>query len=380
MRIGFDARYLSHGLTGGVHTYVAHLARELPTLAPHHQFVFYADSKAPFELTVVPPNVEVRTLPWKGPWSSAALDRRLGRIWEADRLDIAHAPANYAPSSRVPCVVTLHDTINLFSLGAHWRGFGKQPRQIAMMWYLGRMTRRTLTRAVRLIAVSEHARRDIAARTAFPIESITTVYEAASPVFQPLGDGRRLDAYRQARGLDGREIILADGIKNPEAAISAVRRLPDDVARRCQLVFFSRETSPRPRVREALASGAARFIARPSTDELVTLMNLATVFVFPSWYEGFGLPIVEAMQCGTPVIGSSRGAIPEIIGDAGIVVDLERPDDLVEGLRCILGDHGQRQALRERALRRASEFSWARAARETLDVYEQAVSSPSRHI
>src|SRR5262249_38113838 len=162
MRIGLDARYLSHGLTGGVRTYVYQLARELPRLAPEHEFYFYADAKAPFELKHLPDNVVVRVLPWSSAFSSLRNDFVIGRYMERDRVDVAHWPANYGPKSTIPLVVTVHDTLNLFPMSQHLRGFGRRPRQVALMLYLGSKTRATLTRANHLITVSHHARPYIA--------------------------------------------------------------------------------------------------------------------------------------------------------------------------------------------------------------------------
>jgi glycosyltransferase involved in cell wall biosynthesis len=334
--------------------------------------VYYVDRKAPLELDHLPSNVVLRTLPWSGPLSSVVNDVRLARWMERDALDVAHCPGNYGPRTDVPLVVTLHDTINVFPLSQHLRGFGRSPRQVAMMLYLGRMTRASLQRASWIITVSNHARRDIATRTGYPPSRLTTVYEAASPVFRPIEDSVELDRIRVDLRL-GTRFVLADGIKNPAVAIEAFRCLPDSIRQGAQLVFFSREATPRPVVRKALEDRRIRFIPRPSDEALVAMMNLASVFVLPSWYEGFGLPLVEAMQCGTPVIGSSRGSIPEVIGDAGLVFDVEEPRQLAHALRMVLEDESLRMHLSRQALRRASQFSWERAARETLDVYEQVV-------
>jgi glycosyltransferase involved in cell wall biosynthesis len=145
-------------------------------------------------------------------------------------------------------------------------------------------------------------------------------------------------------------------------------------------VFFSREPGARPCVPSALADARVRFVPQPSDEELVILLNLAAVFVLPSWYEGFGLPLVEAMQCGTPVIGSTRGSIPEVIGDAGLLFEVEEPRQLAHALRLVLRDGSVRSLLSEQARRRAALFSWERAARETLDVYQQVLRSKPRPV
>jgi glycosyltransferase involved in cell wall biosynthesis len=377
MKIGLDVRYISHGLTGGVRTYVYHLARELPLCAPQHQFYFYADNKAPLELEHLPENVTLRMLSWGGVLSSVRNDFQLGRLMEQDGVDVAHCPGNYGPAVRMPLVVTLHDALNLFPMGQHLRGFGRRPRQVAMMFYLGRMTRASLRRSARLITVSEHARRDIAARTGFPVDRITAIHEAAGDGFSLIHDERALDDLRQRFQLPPR-MILADGIKNPGALIEAYRSLPESTRAHTQIVFFSREASPRPEVAQALPDPGIRFIPRPSTSDLAGLMNLATLFAFPSWYEGFGLPLVEAMQCGAPIIASSRGSIPEVVGDAGVIFDLETPGAFGTLLRTVLDNEMMRRRLAGNAVARAAQFTWKRAARETLAVYDQVTSALQR--
>jgi glycosyltransferase involved in cell wall biosynthesis len=130
-------------------------------------------------------------------------------------------------------------------------------------------------------------------------------------------------------------------------------------------------------VAAALASDPrVRFIPRPSSDELVLLMNAADVFAFPSFYEGFGLPLVEAMQCGAPIVASDRGSIPEVVGDAGLMFPLEEPARFAAHLEVLLGSADARARLRSASLRRAADFSWEKAARETLHVYRTLAAAP----
>lgn len=374
MRVGLDIRYLSHGLTGGVRTYVLHLAAELPRAAPDVEFFYYADMKAPLELCDLPSNVTVRRLPWRSRVSTLVNDRRIAAWMTRDALDVAHFPANYGPTGTFKLVVTVHDALNLFSLREHLRGFGRTPEKVAMMAYLGWQTRRALHKADRVITVSRHARDDILSRSACPAERIAVVHEAADPRFAPVPQAR-LEPLRVKWQVRGRA-ILADAVKNPACAIEAWQRLPPAVRADAQLLFFSRESTPRPAVRTALAANAdVRFISQPTTDDLVELMNLAAAFVFPSFYEGFGLPLVEAMSCGTPVIASTRGAIPEVVGGAGLLFDLEDLDRLVHHLHAVLTDASLRSRLSAASLQRASVFSWRRAAAETLAVYRRAAGT-----
>ncbi|MGE0448465.1 MAG: glycosyltransferase family 4 protein [Vicinamibacterales bacterium] len=370
MRIGLDARYLSHGLTGGVHTYVLNLATMLPIVAPDDQFVFYADRKAPFEIDPLPPSVTLRLLPWRSPASSVRNDRQLGRLMDEDDVDVAHHPANYAFRGQRPTVVTLHDTLNLFPVARQIAGMARTPGRLGRTLYLAAATSRTIRRADRIIAPSEHARQDAAARTGVPLSRIDAVHSAAAASFAPVTDGERLNAVRARYRLPPR-MILGDAIKNPRALVEAFRSLPPNLREGTAIVFFSREPAPRAELAPLLAQDV-RFTAQPSTSDLAALYSLAELFVLPSWYEGFGLPLLEAMQCGAPVAGSTRGSIPEIVGDAGLLFDVDDRAALTRHLSAVLGHADVRRDLAARGLARAATFSWERTARQTLDAYRRA--------
>jgi glycosyltransferase involved in cell wall biosynthesis len=371
LRVALDIRYLSHGLTGGVHSYVTHLARELPRAAHDLNFIFYADAKAPLEVShPQPDNVSLRRLPWSSPLSTIVNDVRIARRMAADGVRVAHFPANYGSAGPYRLVVTLHDTLNLFGMREHLRGFGRSPRKIALMLYLGRQTRRTLARADALITVSEYSRRDIHTRSGYPLERIHAVHSAADDRFRPLAPPEVVAA-RQRLDLPSC-YVLADGIKNPGAVLAAFHALPPDRRGETGIVFFSREPTPRPEVRPYLADSHVRFLSQPDTDDLVALMAGATVFAFPSFYEGFGMPLVEAMRCGTPIVASSRGSIPEVLGGAGLLFDLEQPTTFSAHLADVLGSPAVRATLREASLRRARDFSWQETATRIANVYRAA--------
>jgi glycosyltransferase involved in cell wall biosynthesis len=370
MRVAFDIRYLSHGLTGGVRTYVYHLARAMPRVAPETQFFFYADAKGDLDLPQpLPGNVSLRLLPWSSTLSSIVNDRRISGWMERDRVDVAHFPGNLGAAGSYRQVVTVHDALNVFPMREHLRGFGQTPRKVAMMLYLGYQTRRALRNADALITVSEHARQEIARIGGCSPDRLTVVHEAAEPSFRRLADQAPVEAARRRYDLQG-AVVLADGIKNPGALLSAWQLVPETARTHATVAFFSREAQPRAEVAAALTADARiRFIARPSSDDLVLLMNAADIFAFPSFYEGFGLPLVEAMQCGAPIVASDRGSIPEIVGGAGLLFRLDDSACFAAHLARLLGDADARARLRSASLRRASDFSWEKAARETLHVY-----------
>jgi glycosyltransferase involved in cell wall biosynthesis len=375
-RIGIDARYLSHGLIGGVHTYVRNLVGALCRLAGAQQWVLYADAKAPFELADLPPSASVRTLPWRNGASSVVNDFRLGALMRRDGVAVAHTPANYGfTPGGLPLVVTLHDAINLLPLREILQDDSKRPRHLLVMAYLHLMTIAAMRQRPFVITVSHYSRREILRHTPLPPDRVHVVHSAHEHDFRPLDPGS-LRATRERLRLRPR-VLVADAIKNPYCTLRAYRALPEPVREETSLVFFSRRP-PAREVVEADARGECRLILRPARDELVALYNLADFFVFPSWYEGFGLPALEAMACGTPVIASSRGSLPEIVGEGGIIVDAEDHHAIAGVVQTAFAQDGSRARLREAALRRGADFSWEQTARQTLAVYDEAFGRGAR--
>lgn len=380
MRIGIDARYLSHRLVGGVHTYIAQFVPELVRLASQHTVILYADTKYEFELMGLPDNVTVRFLPWSRQLSYIMNDYRLlPRLMAEDKVDVAHFPANYgfAPQS-VPTVVTLHDSLTLQPVLRSIRGLAlsnsQNPRQIALAFYLHYSSRRALQHADLVLTVSEYARRDILKYTNIDPGRIVAIPHGLRDDMHRIDDTGFLEQVRAKYSLT-KPFILADGLKNPEVILRAWQLLPEAIRTSHQIVYFSRHANPLPAIHSAERAGYAKLIVRPPYEDLIALYSMASTFVFPSWIEGFGIPILEAMRCGAPVIASSTTAIPEVVGDAGLLVDPEDEAVLAQHLTRVLGDPAFATDLRRRGLARAACYTWRRTARMILDCYEQISTS-----
>lgn len=369
-RIAIDARYLSHGLVGGVHTYLHNLALALLDVDAGLDLVFWIDEKAPFDLRDRAGGFETRVLPWRNPLSSILNDARIGAAMARDGADVAHFPANYgfAPAG-LPTVLTMHDAINLLPLHEIIRGHRKSPKTIVLMTYLHVLTTRAARRNPWVVTVSDYSRTELLRRAPLDPARLRVMYQAADPAFQPL-DEACLAGPRSRLGLKAR-VILADAIKNPDATLGAYRGLPVHVREQTTLLFFSRREPPVV-VQASVDAREAVLAPRPSRAELVQLFNIADVFVFPSWYEGFGLPPLEAMACGTPVIVSDVGSLPEIVADAGIIVGPTDYTALSEALRGLLENDPLRLELGEQALKRAAAFSWRSSVETLAGVYHDA--------
>jgi glycosyltransferase involved in cell wall biosynthesis len=376
MRIGFDVRYLSHGLMGGVHTYTSHLVSALIKAAPLHSFFLYADTKRPFELTDLPDNVTVRFLPYRNGLSSIYNDLFMKRVMEHDALDIAHFPANYGfgPAS-ARTIITLHDQINILPWRNIIRGHRKNPGTIAMMTYLHWASTQALRHAQFIITVSEYSRSKIIENSSFDHARIIPLIYAPSPALHRIEDKITLDEVRQRHNLT-KPFVLADAIKNPAALVNAWKLLPEAIHQSHQIVFFSRTPTPPEAVHEAETGGFARLLVRPSNQDLMALYSMTDAFVFPSWIEGLGLPLLEAMTCGAPVIASDRGSIPEVAGDAALLSDVDDIEKIARHITLVLTNPAEAERLRQRGYARAANFSWEKTAQRVLDIYEQALATP----
>lgn len=375
MRIGIDVRYLSHGLVGGVHAYVTHLITALLELGSSHAIFLYADTKRPFELTSLPNHVTLRLLPYRNPMSSIYYDFFLRDQMARDALDVAHFPTNYgfAPA-RARTVITLHDAINLLPLSEIIRGHPKNPRTIASMTYLHYLTRAAVRRADLILTVSQHAAREIAQVGKLDAGKIVAVAEAPAPDMRRIDDAQTLNRVRQQLEITC-PFVLADALKNPAVLVKAWQLLPSDLRARKQIIFFSRRADHLPVIDQAVAAGYARLLVRPSREELMALYSMTEAFVFPSWIEGFGLPVLEAMACGAPVIASNRGSIPEVAGDAALLIDAEDAETLAHYLTLVLNMPLEAEGLRQRGYARAAQFSWENTARLVLDSYRGVLES-----
>ena len=377
MRIGIDVRYLSHGLVGGVHTYIAHFVPALIELAGDHQVFLYADTKRRFELDSLPGNVTLRLLPYRNALSSFYHDLFMWPQLERDELDVIHFPANYGfGPRRTKTLITLHDAINILPLPEIIRGHPKNLRTMVMMTYLHYCSTAALRQASLLFTVSEHAKREIVRHSQFDPQKIIPVPHAPTADFRRIEDKKTLTDVRIRHKIP-QSFVLADALKNPAVLVRAWQLLSESIRASRKIVFFSRRPDVFPVVHETVERGDAQLLIRPSREDLIALYSMAEAFVFPSWIEGFGLPVLEAMQSGAPVIISRDPALAEVAGDAAVQVDASSTTDLAQAILDVVRHPRRRQELVERGLRRAAQFSWRQTAIRTRAVYQEAIRRKS---
>lgn len=367
MRIAFDGTTLRPGRTG-VGYYSEHLLHHLAALTPAPDLLVL--SNRPLDLTrSLPQAVRVMNGRWRLPrliWMHTLAPRLLRQL----QPDVVHFTNGMMPlDCPAPTVVTIHDMSLTLLPRFH------PPRRLLFNRPLLDVAAR---RADAIITVSESAKRDIVRHYGFDERRVHVIREAAAPQFRPVSDAGWLEAVRRRYGLADR-FVLYVGTIEPRKNL---RTLLEGFARRYhggdlphQLVFvgpYGWLCGDIEALVERLGlAGHVRFTGYVPFEELPAIYTLAEMFIFPSVYEGFGLPVIEAMACGTPVITGPTAALMEVGGDA--VEQLERLDAEAVGEALVrLGRSRDRR--RELALRghaRAARFSWARAAEETLSVYRR---------
>lgn len=335
---------------------------------------------APFTLDDVPFCVSARPM-------RVALNpvsENLGKLWfeqiafvracTRENAALAHVPY-FAPPlfSRAPIVVTIHDLIPLI-----------------LPLYRGSLLVRAYTqlvsagarRADAIIADSECSKRDIVARLDIPESRVHVVYLAADARYHPIA---ATTPDRQKLGLPEKFLLYLGGYdqrKNVRVLIEAFAQLPEFYRTGIRLVlggvklgedsaFFP---DPRRLAHEAkLPDDAIQYLGWVNEADKPALYASASAFLFPSLYEGFGLPPLEAMACGAPVIASNASSLPEIVGDAGMLIHPNDPRAWAEAIRAIVSDPARRAELSARGITQSKKFSWERAAKETLTVYQSAI-------
>jgi len=350
-RIAIDVQTTKAAKTG-LGFYVANLTRELPRVAPEYNFQFIA-----------PDRLGDLNMPRRLYWD------QVGFPWQARGAELIHQPAFSTPlmTGRSKVVVTVHDLISLI-----YRDLPFWPTQYFCRWMP--FTHRF---ADHMIADSEATKRDIIRFLGLPEEKITVVHLASDPNFKPVTDRAKIASVMKTYHIPGPYIVHI-GTLNPRKNLEFLVRVFGRIAAKfpdVSLVISGNKGWYYERiVVQAEKLGLANRVILTgyvAEADAPVLLGGAEAMTFPSLYEGFGLPPLEAMASSVPVISSNASSLPEVIGDAGLLVSPTDEEGWASALTDVLQQSDLRAKLVERGLRQAKKFSWEKTARETVAVYQK---------
>jgi glycosyltransferase involved in cell wall biosynthesis len=364
LRIAIDARKL-HDF--GIGTYVRNLLRHLARLDQETEYLILFRPEDVGVAAGLGPNfrgLAERSLPY-----SIGEQLRIPLSLRRERIDLFHEP-HYVLPPLTGCrsIVTIHDCIHLM--------FPQYlPNKLAY-GYARTFLWTAAHRSSRILTVSEASKRDILRFFDVPPEKVAVIYNAIDERFGIEPPEEEVVRVRERFQLHDPFILYAGNIKphkNLERLIDAFHRLRGAGLDHVKLLIIGDEISKYPTLRRAVHRWKlhkhVRFLGFVPDQTLAVLYRLAGVFVFPSLYEGFGLPPLEAMASGTPVVTSNVSSLPEVAGEAALLIDPYDPESIAEGLRRVLTDPVLKADLVARGLQRAREYSWDRSVRRVREIY-----------
>ncbi len=323
-------------------------------------------------------NVSHRVLRVNERWTNIIWHRLqvpLAADWLTGPVDLFHSPDFVLPPVRAArSILTVHDLAFLLY---------PECADARLRTYLEKTVPRSVQRADYVVADSENTRNDVICLLGVPPERVTVVPGGVDPAFKPVTDPARLAAFRRTLGLDPvTPYILFIGVIEPRKNLMGLIEAFDILKSRRPLPHKLVVAGRRGWLSDATMERAERSPYRSEIifpgfipeGEIATLYSAAEAFAFPSHYEGFGLPVLEAMACGTPVVASRASSLPEVVGDAGMQVDPDDSDRLASALELLALNPEMRADFRERGIARAATFTWDAAARVMLDVYRKVAA------
>jgi glycosyltransferase involved in cell wall biosynthesis len=372
VRIGIDARKL-HDF--GIGTYIRNIIRELANIDKTTEYVLFCRPQDTAIAGELGPNF--RAVPERSAHYSIGEQISIPLAVKRQGLDLFHAPHYVLPAlTPTRSVVTIHDCIHLM-FPEYLRHRLGHAYAHAALWTAAHKSDRIFT-------VSEQSKRDILKFFKVPPEKIVVTPNAIDEHFNAIPSEEQVVNTRERYQLSHGYLLYVGNIKphkNLERLIEAFHLVREQGRPELELIIIGDEISKLQSLRRAVHKYQlhrwVRFLGFVPDQTLAVLYRLASVFVFPSLYEGFGLPPLEAMASGTPVVTSNVSSLPEVVGDAAILVDPYRADAIADGILRVLRSTHLRLDLQQRGLARVKEYSWHRSAQRVREVYgEVAMGQP----
>jgi glycosyltransferase involved in cell wall biosynthesis len=385
VRIGIDARAASHPRRGGMKTYAENLLQALANLEDTNDYMLYFDrpyripnnSSEKFSTKVIPGSLKLIGAGWREQW-------RLPRQIAKDNVVLLHSLCNSAPlRMTIPSVVTLHDVIALTEPQAHY-DLSTGALILKLIDLYGKFTIPTSARkASAIITVSNYEKEQIIKLFNIPPQKVHVTHLAPGRHFKPV-DERQVGILmlEQKYGIKYPYFISIgfEPRKNIDIVIQAYTSLVNSSFENIQLVLVCAHQGVAERLRNQIGNlgliGKAFVLTGVGNDDLNLLYGLSSSLIFPSRREGFGLPPLEAMASGTPVIASNASSLPEVLGEAALLVDPNDVRRIIEAASALLTNSDLRSSYIEKGIKHSKKFSWEKTATETLAVYNSIMNKP----
>ncbi|MFC1925769.1 glycosyltransferase family 4 protein [Chloroflexota bacterium] len=371
LRIGIMARGDSAAV-GGVNRYIANIIPALLSIDQRNEYVVYYDH--PSHLGENPAAIEkVIKLPSKMLYDHVALPMQTRR----DKIDVLFCTKNVVPPL-VSCksVVTVHD-LGYMVDKKHYHPLDTLYMNLAIRW--------SMRKGSAIIAISQNTKKDLISLLGTKEEKIHCVYFGINSEYRPIENREYLEGVRDKYDLPS-EFILAisslqrrKNLPNLVKAFSLVKERPN-VNHKLVIIGVPlwQNSSVFDEINTSPVKDEIMWLKYVPEEDLPAIYNLASALAFPSLYEGFGFPLLESMACGCPVICSNTSSLPEIAGDAAVLIDPMSVEQLADGIISILSDDSLREDLTNKGLERASNFTWEKTAKETLNVFEAVYTNKSK--
>lgn len=373
MRIGIDARFYTPAFTG-IGRYVYELIDNLLKIDRHNHYVLFFNNPQFQNFPLRQKNAEKILVDCKH--YSFSEQWRFWRILEKANLDLMHFTHFNAPILyRKPNIVTIHDlTISLYpgnKMNSWWK---------KLAYHL--TINSVVKRAKRVIAVSKHTKKDIIRLLRVDPEKISVIHEGVNKQFHQISDNRIVEEFKKHMGLTHRYILYTGVWRSHKNLVNLIKAFA--ILKRAYkfdgwLVITGNEDPWYPEVKETVKreklEGSVHFTGLVPEEDIVLLYNGALVYVLPSLYEGFGLPVLEAFACGVPVCASTAACLPEICGKAAALFDPHNPADMARQIAAVYTNPAKMNELVSLGYERLKDFSWHRMAEETLALYNTYVKT-----
>ena len=383
MKIALNATLFRPGQMGGMETYFRNLLFSLQEVDDKNGYSLLCDSHYIEALPLANKNFKAKRLNFTQPslgWFVRGVVRNITKydilrpVMNRLEVDVIHHPFSILNPLHlsVPSVLTFHDMQHEFFP----EYFSAYEMKVRKEFY-----RPSAEQANRIIAISEHVKSSLVERYEIPPEKIEVIYNGCSSQYRIIEDHDRLEQIRLKYGLHRPFMYYPAATwphKNHKTLLAALKLLQDRGRFDGQLILSGVARKANSAIMEEIGrlglQDTVRVLGYLPYEDLPCLYNLARLLVFPSLFEGFGIPLVEAMACGCPVVCSNVTSIPEVIGDAGETFDPSSVEDIVEKVSLFWNDEEERKILKAKGLERVRSglFSWEEVARKTIHVYEKA--------